>query len=224
MHIGTGFITEIHLDGSTQLDCPPNLIPAPGQYLLAHANASDLPLAVPLFFYESATKGFRFAPPLPSSWTIGTRLNLRGPLGHGFSLITSLRKAALIALDNSPVRLQGLISLALKQSTEVVLVSNNTLAGLPELVEVQPIRALEEICKWADFIAVDLARENLDQLKKLLEKLEQVSAVREAQVLIHTSMPCGGVAECGVCAVHVHRDWKMACKDGPVFIWKDLIK
>jgi len=45
----------------------------------------------------------------------------------------------------------------------------------------------------------------------------------EAQVLVVTPMPCGGLAECGVCAFTTRRGWKMACKDGPVFDLSELI-
>ncbi len=224
MHTGTGQLTQMYLDGSAQLDCPSNLIPSPGQYLLAHENASDSPLAVPVYFYESAPQGFRFASPYPSTWTIGTKLSLRGPLGHGFTLPASARKIALIAFDEAPARLRGLIPLALKHEMEAVLVCNSASVDLPEDVEVQPMQAFDEICKWADFIAIDVARENLNQLVEMISKLGQVSAAREAQVLIRTPMPCAGLAECGVCAVGSRHDWKMACKDGPVFVLKDILK
>lgn len=224
MHISTGQLTQMYLDGSAQLDCAPNMIPTPGQYLLAHDGASDSPLAVPVYFYDSAPKGFRFAPPYPSNWTIGTKLALRGPLGHGFNVPATARKIALIALGGSPAYLRGLIPLALKREMETVLVCDSPVDGLPEDVEVQPLQTFDEICKWADFIAIDIARESLNQLKEMTSKLEPISAVREAQVLIHTPMPCGGLAECGVCAVGSHHDWKMACKDGPVFILKDILK
>jgi hypothetical protein len=224
MHTGTGQLTQMYLDGSAQLDCPSKLIPSPGQYLLAHENASDSPLAVPVYFYESALQGFRFAPPYPLSWRPGTKLSLRGPLGHGFTLPASAHKIALIAFDEAPVRLRGLIALALKREMEAVLVSNSPTVDLPEDVEVQPLQAFEESCKWADVIAIDVARENLNQLMEMISKLGQVSAVREAQVLIRTSMPCAGLAECGVCAVGSRHDWKMACRDGPVFVLKDILK
>jgi hypothetical protein len=120
--------------------------------------------------------------------------------------------------------LHGLIPLALGKQMETVLVCNSPAGELPEDVEVQPLQALEEICKWADFIVIDAAREHLDQLKIALSKQWQLSAVREAQILIRAPMPCGGLAECGVCAVGIHYDWQMACKDGPVFILKDVIK
>jgi NAD(P)H-flavin reductase len=41
-------------------------------------------------------------------------------------------------------------------------------------------------------------------------------------VLLRTQMPCGALAECGVCAVRTRGGWKMACKDGPVFDWREL--
>src|SRR3972149_7391694 len=115
MKIGEGQLHEIYLDSGARITCPPELIPAPGQYLLAHARGSDSPLAVPIFFSDSAPNGFRSAPLVNSTWLPGTRLNLRGPLGHGFSISASARKVALIAFDDSPARLRGLISIALKQ-------------------------------------------------------------------------------------------------------------
>jgi dihydroorotate dehydrogenase electron transfer subunit len=114
--------------------------------------------------------------------------------------------------------------MALEQNLEVVLVCDSTFQGLPEAVEVQPLQALNEVCKWADTIAFDESRENLNQLKEMLGGLGRVAAVHDAQILIHTPMPCGGLAECGVCAVASQRAWKLACRDGPVFLLKDAIQ
>jgi NAD(P)H-flavin reductase len=225
MKIGEGQLHEIYLNSSARIDCPPELIPAPGQYLLAHARGSDSPLAVPVFFSDSAPNGFRCAPPLDSSWHPGTRLNLRGPLGHGFSIPAFARKVALIAFDDSPARLRGLISAALKQEAEIVLVCNAVMDDMPEAVEVHPLQSLMDIFLWADYAALDVGRENLRQLREMLEKTEPARAPRAAaalslskgQVLIRTAMPCGALAECSVCAVTIKHEWKMVCKDGPVF-------
>ncbi|MBI5825361.1 MAG: hypothetical protein HZB18_15135 [Chloroflexi bacterium] len=252
MKNGKGFIKEIFLDGSARIECPPELIPAPGQYLLAHAHASDLPIADPLFFSHSAPTGF-FSAPTSTAWMPGTVLNLRGPLGHGFSIPASARKVALIAFDDSPARLRGLISPAIKQNAEVVLLCDSQVDDLPELVEVQPLQAMLDIFHWADYAAVDVARGNLNQLKEKFGRQNQAwarperqskvrperqskvrperqSKVRperqskgEAQVLIRTQMPCGALAECGVCAVRIHHHWEMACKDGPVFELKEIL-
>ena len=223
MKIGEGQLHEIYLDSAARINCPPELIPAPGQYLLAHARASDSPLSVPVFFSDSASNGFRSAPLLNFPWHPGTHLNLRGPLGHGFTLPTSARKVALIAFDESPARLRGLISIALKQDAEVVLVCNSVVDNVPEAVEVQPLQAMMDICQWADYAALDVGRENLHQLGEKFGKMDQAKGARETQVLVRAPMPCGALAECGVCALKMHHEWKMACKDGPVFEIRELL-
>jgi hypothetical protein len=216
MKNGQGQVAEIFLDSRVRLVCSPELIPAPGQYLLAHAFDSDDPLADSVFFSHPAPNGFVAAPGL--SWKPGTRLNLRGPLGHGFNIPVAARKIALVAFDDSPERLRGLIPIAFKQGAEVVLVSGVPAADLPEAVEVQPLQAMSEICQWADFAAFDVSRENLPELKKRLGTGNSTLGLNgRAQVLIRAPMPCGAVAECGICAVNIHNEWKLICKDGPVF-------
>jgi NAD(P)H-flavin reductase len=232
-----GKIAEILLDGSLRIECSADLIPSPGQYLHAHKPASDSPLPVSLFSMESTPSGFRSAPPAPLDWKPGDLINLRGPIGNGFHIPNSAKKIALIALDESIARLYGLISSSLKQNREVVLVCNSAPQDLPEAVEVQPLQALSDVLKWADYTAFDVPREvrrtpnnetnlnlasathplGLNQLKEMLKEQNQLSPKLEAQILIHTSMPCGGIAECGVCALTLSHEWKMICKEGPVF-------
>jgi len=220
MHTGKGQVLELILEDGIRLvriSCPSNLIPSPGQYLLA-GDGSDAPLPVPLFHTDSAPRGFIAAGLIPSSWNPGTELYLRGPLGQGFNLPLSARKVGLVAFDVSPTRLRGLIQPALRQDAAVVLICNSGTDHLPDEVEVQPMSALQGIVEWADYLAIDVEREKLHQLKEGLGKLNQV----EAQVLIHTPIPCGGVAECGVCAVTVKPSWRLACKEGPVFTWREV--
>ena len=226
MQTGKGQVIELILqDGlrSARLACSGNLIPAPGQYLLASDDSSS-PLPVPLFYTDSAPSGFIAAPPLPDSWNPGHKIRLRGPLGRSFTLPITARRVVLVAYDDMPARLQGLIRPALKQNAAVVLVCDSVSDNLPDDVEVQPSSALSEVCEWADYIALDVARESLPELKQGLGNLNQLPALKEAQVLVRTPMPCGGVAECGVCAVALKSSWMMACKDGPVFDWRDLLE
>lgn len=224
MKTARGKLEEIYLDGSARIACPPELTPAPGQYLLAHADGSAAPLPVPVFSsLPIPQSGFRSAPTLPDDWRPGQLLHLRGPIGHGFNVPTIARKFALIAFDDPPARLLGLLSSALKQNAEVVLICDSTVEDLPEIVEVQPLKALSEALQWADYAAMDVSRENLNQLRERLAGWEQVTAKIEAQVLVRAPMPCGAIAECGVCALTVHHDWKMICKDGPVFELRDLL-
>lgn len=230
MHIGTGSITELTLGEGclyARVACPENLIPLPGQYLLA-SNASDTilstakysPLPVPVFYTDSAPGGFTAT--TADHWKPGDVLHLRGPLGRGFAIPLTARKVALIAFDDVPARLRGLIRPALRQNASLVVVSGWAGDGMPDEVEVQPLAALDDIVQWADYIAIDVSRENLPQLRRRLLERKQLAAVSDAQVLIRTPMPCGGIADCGVCAVKTQSSWMMACNAGPVFDLRDF--
>src|SRR5688572_32333414 len=121
MKTGQGKVEEILLDGSLRIQCSPDLIPFPGQYLMAHKNASDLPLPVSVFFMDSSPNGFRCAP-LSIKLQPGDLINFRGPIGHGFQIPPFAKKIALIAYEKTFAHLHGLISLAIKQNVEIVLV------------------------------------------------------------------------------------------------------
>lgn len=149
-------------------------------------------------------------------------LHLRGPVGHGFSLPASARKIALISFDGTPARLRGLIQPALRQKASVVFLGETGADQLPDEVEVLSLSALDEILEWADTIALDVRRADLDELRESLKGKNRSSALKEAQVLIQTAMPCGGLAECGVCALTTESDWKLICREGPVFHWREL--
>lgn len=224
MYTKKSYVAEMILRNGlrhARIDCPANLVPAAGQYLLA-SDSSDSTLPAPIFYTESVPQGFIAAPPFPDSWNPGQEVYLRGPLGRGFVLPSSARKVALVAFDASPARLYGLIAPALTQKAAVVLLCNSLLDNLPDAVELQPISMLPEIMDWADYIAFDVARDNLPGLSERAFNGAPKKALYEAQVLIRTPLACGGMAECGVCAVMVRSGWKMSCKDGPVFNWNDF--
>jgi NAD(P)H-flavin reductase len=222
MHTGTGRIAELILEDGclyARISCSDALVPSPGQYLLA-GQSSDSVVPVPIFHTDSAPQGF--IGPALDSWKPGDVLFLRGPLGRGFALPTSARKIGLVAFDGPPSRLRGLIPPALKQNASIVLLCNSSTDNLPDEVEVQPLVALGEILQWADFLALDVERESLPDLLKRFGERMPFQVLRGVQVLIHTPMPCGGLAECSVCAVTTKSEWKMACKDGPVFNLSEL--
>src|ERR1044071_92795 len=131
MNIGTGRIVElILLDGCryARLACQENLIPAPGQYLLASDGADSI-LPVSIFYTDSAPGGFICT--ASGKWTPGETLYLRGPLGRGFTLPTSAGKVGLAAFNGAPTHLRGLIQPALKQAASVVLVCDGNVDDVP---------------------------------------------------------------------------------------------
>lgn len=224
MHTGKGQVLELILEDECRylrVACRAQLVPAPGQYLLA-SDGSDSPLPVPLYYTDSAASGFITAAPAAAAWVPGTELYFYGPLGRGFSLPLAARRVGLVAWDGSPARLRGLIRPALNQDAGVVLVCESAPDNVPDDVEVQPLSTLSDILEWADYVALDVTREKLHPLKEQMGKQRQRAAAIGAQVLIRTPIPCGGIADCGVCAVTLRSDWKLACKDGPVFDWGQL--
>lgn len=223
--IAEGTVAElVLLDGSAtaRIRCPEGVIPAPGQYALAHAEGSDAPLASVLFCAAPAPEGYIPSPPVPASWLPGMRLALRGPLGHGFSVPAAARRVALVAFDCSPVTLLALLKQATRQAASMTLVGQRIPDDLPLQVEAQPPEALHDVCAWADYIAIDVARESLAGLKELFQG-RQATLKAEAQALVRAPMPCGALAACGVCSVDVGGKALLACEDGPVFDFHELM-
>ncbi len=221
-----GKVSELVLsDGApaARIRCQAGIIPAPGQYALAHADGSDAPLPTVLFATRVLSDGFITATPIPSTWGPGTRLHMRGPLGHGFLLPPAVRRVALVSLKCPPGVLLSLLEPAFRQDAAVTLIAAGVQDDLPLQVEVQPLHALPEICRWADYIAFDLPREALPELKSLLAAVGPTSMKAETQVLVRTPMPCGALAACSVCTVEVGHKPLLACDDGPVFDFRQLM-
>jgi hypothetical protein len=225
MRTAKGQVVELILENGlrhARISCPADLVPLPGQYLLAGVASSLNTLPVSLFSTESTLQSFITSEQIPDAWTPGTEITLRGPLGRGFVLPLTARKVALVPFDASPPHLQCLIAPALRQGAGVVLVSDSGGESLHDDVEVQPFSALDEILAWADYVAFDVLRENLHGLGERLDGWNQFSVKVEAQVFVYAPVPCGGIADCGVCAVKLKSSWKLACKDGPVFDLREI--
>lgn len=217
----TARVIEIQQDPggfSAWLTCPAQVIPAAGQYALAIDPKDALqPLSMPLFPMAYSKDSFLATSPYQVAWTPGTALEIHGPLGHGFKLPPTARNVALVGLGETSARLMPLIPTVLDQEGAVALFTDAPLPMLPSAVEAYPLSALPELLTWADFIAIDLPMAALPELRARLGLSAQAQLPCPGQVLLLTPMPCGGMAECGVCAVPAHRGRKLVCEDGPVF-------
>ena len=225
-----GQILEIGLlpDGqlTAWIECPPEAVPAAGRYLMAWAcNDLEAPLATPLFAGSLSTSGFLAAPPIPQAWTPGEPLFLYGPSGRGFQIPAAARRLAVAALGNTALRLLPLLPPALEQGAAIALFCDAPITGLPSEVEIHPLSSFKEALDWTDHLALDLPLETLDELPSLLGREHPSQELSfSGQALVGAAMPCGGLADCGACALETRRGWRLACKDGPVFDLKDLIR
>ncbi|MBC8332010.1 MAG: hypothetical protein H8E28_08525 [Anaerolineae bacterium] len=225
MQNGKGRITEIiyGFDDSLLLrvDCPSALLPAPGQYLLADDGLADSVLAVPLFRAGTVPEVIlQSSTPMPRHWLPGLELHLRGPLGHGFNLPAEVSHIALTSLGGGLARLLPLIGQ--NPLADIAIFTDAALPDLPVSVEVRRLADLPEALPWADFLALELTIEILPKLRTILGLAPHERPVCTAQALIISPMPCGALAECGVCAVPARKGYKLACKDGPVLDLKQL--
>jgi NAD(P)H-flavin reductase len=202
---------------SASLACAQSLQPGPGQYLLAASHNPDEVLPTPLFPASLPGEELALASAIPSTWTAGTRLVVRGPLGNGFSLPRSARSVALAALDCTAALLLPLAHLALAQGAAVTILSSQAPAGLPSAVEILSLEQLPETIAWADYLAAAFPLTSLEKFRRTAGvKIHQRLNI-PAQALLLTALPCGNLAGCGLCAVPTPHGWKLACTDGPVF-------
>mgnify|MGYP003971179365 FL=1 len=219
-----GQITEIRVNGNGEtqaiIHAQDKNIPSPGQYLQAWNPAdSDSPLPISLFpsgYFDD--RAFLSAPPFPSKWKPGDELQLRGPLGRGFSHGLTVTRLGLISLDDSPDRLMAFADLVLNKNIEVALFSDTLPPKISTQIEVNPLSIANQAFKWADSVAIDTRPTSIEDILKKIGISPGESFPCPTEILINIPMPCAGIAKCGVCTLSDGKNKSLlTCEDGPVF-------
>jgi hypothetical protein len=221
-------LLEAYQNAAGILACPSEAAPKPGQYLQAH-NPNDPMQVVPTSLFaageiahdSSSIVRLPIAGPIPQSWQPGTELLLRGPLSHGFSVPRLARRFALIALDRNPGRLLPLVSQGIQQGAGITFLHDGPSGNLPVAVEEQPLEGLAKSIQWADYLAVDIPLDRIEDLRSIFTL--RIPAALNAEALVAAPMPCGGMAKCGVCTVRTNKGPQLPCEDGPVLKLKELV-
>jgi hypothetical protein len=202
-------------------------IPRPGQYLQAHTEdplevvpTTLFPAGVP--FIENGEALLHISGSLPEGWSPGTKLNIRGPLGNGFSLPKRARRLALISLGPNLGNLLPLAHAALQQKTEVALLAENTPINIPLGIEMQGLSEVSNAVAWADHIAVAVSADQIETMQAVFVATG-IPKRLAIEVLVLSPMPCGGNARCGVCALETSRGIRFPCEDGPVFALPQIL-
>lgn len=208
---------------------PGDALPKPGQYLQAHT-LGDPDEVIPSSLFAAGPAEFDrrsgqyllpVSGPLREDWLPGTAIRLRGPLGRGFALPKRVNRLALVALDSGPGRLLPLLGEALARHVEIALFTDSDHSNLPLEIEVQLLSDLQAGIAWADFLAIDLPAFLVEELRSLLGLgMERAPA---GQALVLAPMPCGAIADCGVCTLPTRKGPRLACLQGPVFNLNDLL-
>lgn len=213
-------IQEVRLMGETlvlRIPAVPTLKPLPGQYFQVVAPGTEAPAAAALFLAGEQPSQWDLAGTIPPDWVPGRRLRWRGPLGRGFDLPAGASRTAFVPWRVSGLTLLPLLQQALRRKAAVTWYSRQVPGWLPPQVEVLPPESLPEVGNWADYAALICDMNHLTELRAALGLNSSDRMKCPAEVLVNTPLVCGGVGECGVCAVKTRRGWKLACKGGPVF-------
>jgi NAD(P)H-flavin reductase len=203
------------------INCPRSIQPRPGQYL--QANSSDRTETLPISIFPASLPSssnpatMEFSPAFPTGWRPGDGLYLRGPLGNGFTFPSGFSRVALVACRTSPAPLFPIARLAVEQGAEVAFFSDEAPSGLAAEVEVLPLALLRDARQWAETLYAVFSIAALAELRRNFGLNVHQRFQQTAQALVIVPMPCGGIAECGICGVPTSRGWKYACSHGPVF-------
>ncbi|MHC1740324.1 MAG: hypothetical protein AB9897_04355 [Anaerolineaceae bacterium] len=220
-----GMITDIIETGgemAAQVRLNRAIFPLPGQYLQAKVVQGSEAMPVTVLPVDSGGEGLRILPLTPQNWHVGDQINLRGPLGNGFHLPTGSEKIGLVSFGQGKAApLLPLAQVLLASGKEVALVTDSPLQGLPMALEILPGDQQVEVAIWADALAICAGRQDIPDL---LKRLGREASRKAMEVLILTEMPCAGLAACGICAIKTKKGWKLACKDGPVFPFAELVE
>jgi hypothetical protein len=228
MHTDTGIIKVIQVDSlgdrAASIECPAQLIPSPGRYIIA-VNPNDKDAALGHCLFLSGLQENLDTPipsllgPIPETWVPGTNLTLCGPLGKGFRIEPGLRRLALTTFSGTLTRLLPIVSSALEKSIDIAAFLPEQLipVELPMAIEVHPLSLLFEFLTWADLLVIEIPLSNLSKLRGWLNLGPHDPLPCSTQALILTPMPCAAIADCGTCAVSSRKGKiKLVCKDGPV--------
>lgn len=206
------------------LALPTKLLPSPGQYLPGQNLEDPAEILHQPLFRVIGPDDRNFLGPIPRNWQPGDKIGILSPQGNGFQLPPSARRVGLLAMKGQALHILPLVKKALKQDASLVLFFQEQphpgiQDWIPPNVEISPISVLQENLNWPDFMAVELAREDLKSLSVLLG---DNAPSFTGQVLVKTAMPCRRIGKCGVCAIKTRHGWRYACEDGPVFPLKEL--
>ena len=200
---------------------PAAAMPAPGQVMLACRPGGDDPIRKTLLPIASHANALTALQPAEASWQPGERLDLLGPVGHGFRPSSSCRRWLLAALGVDPDILQPLMNMGLDRGASVAVWADSPLPPLPPQVEMPS--DLEPALDWADYVGLALTPEWLEVNGPNASILRAARRPRLAEALVVLPVPCG-TGICGACSIGSGHKVLRACIDGPVVALEDLVR
>lgn len=191
----------------------------PGQMFAGYRPGHDWHCQ-PLIPTEISPSGFSVLLPEAADWPPGSSLVLRGPMGKGFSPPKSSRRWLLIAIGGADRYLRPLVDFGLAEGCAVAYVSDRQIQQLPPAVEV--LSDPEAGLPWADYIAVGLPFDRIDELSaRMRSDAWHLRSFAQDDALIVGPTPCG-IGACQACALDSQEGRRLLCVDGAILRLREL--
>jgi dihydroorotate dehydrogenase electron transfer subunit len=167
-----------------------------------------------------------------ASQSVGSHLDLLGPLGHGWPLASTVRNLLLVAEEQQLTALTLLTQVAVAQEIAVTIVYRCTdpekaypPALLPPEVEYHVetndlVSTLDPYIAWADTLCCSVSHETSLALYNHYERLRTKSFSRgTAEGMIFC-----GTGFCLLCDFETRSGPRMLCREGPIFDLRELVR
>lgn len=187
-----------------------NLIP--GQLFLAYNSKKNSHLMCLNLFSVMDEVWFTYKDEY--SWEVGDQLFVRGPIGEGFRPIHNYQNILLFDLESGFQSLNTLMEIGLSTGKNLVYSAKETYFPISPSVEIITTDLTEETLRWADFIALEVHREDLQKNNELLFKIRNLNI--DCDVMVHCPILCSGKSDCMVCGLKTKKGWMKTCQQGQI--------
>jgi hypothetical protein len=141
-------------------------------------------------------------------------------MGVGFSPPEASRRWLLVSFGGADRYLRPLVELGLVQGREMAYATDHPTDRLPPAVEV--LSTAEQGLAWADYIAVGLPLDRLDDVQARLDTdAWQPRSLTHDEALVVGSAPCG-MGGCQGCTFQGLGRRHLPCVDGPILRLGDI--
>ena len=186
-------------------------------FLVSTPNSDSKIMPVYVFSHE---QDVYFSFPKDVRWDIGDFLHFHGPIGRGFCDLSPYSNIFMLSLDTEHNSLNSLIEIGIKENKNISYFIENKGFPVPSTVEIITRDMITETIEWANYIAIEINRENLSKNYDMLKKIRKNAVTCE--LLIYCSILCSGKSDCLICSLKTKHGWIKTCQEGQIFNMDDL--
>lgn len=184
-----------------------------GQFFLVSNPTKDSKI-MPVYVF-SLDQEVDFSFPSDARWDIGDFLHFHGPIGSGFNDLSMYSNIFLLSLNSDLLSLNALFNTGIKENKNIVYYSENKDIPIPPTVEIITKDRIAETIEWANYIAIEMKREDLPKNYEVLKNIKEHALTCE--LLIYCPILCLGKANCLICSLKTKQGWVKTCQQGQIF-------